>query len=59
MQRNWIGRSEGCEFSMMKDEGFTYSKASKEDFEKILEIREKTAPHAVHFTNEGFFVVKQ
>ncbi len=59
MQRNWIGRSEGCEFRMMKEDGFRYFPASGEDFQQILKIREKTAPHPVNFSNEGFFVVKQ
>jgi len=59
MQRNWIGKSEGCEFRMFKDEGFVYSRASKEDFERIIEIRKETGWHTVDFVQDDFFVAKQ
>ena len=59
MQRNWIGKSEGCEFRMLKDEGFRYSRATEADFERILEIRKETGFHTVDFLPEQFFVAKK
>jgi leucyl-tRNA synthetase len=59
MQRNWIGKSEGCEFRLMKEDGFRYSRATKEDFDEIIKIRKETDFHTVDFSQEQFFVAKK
>lgn len=58
MQRNWIGKSEGCEFEMKKVYSYEISFATEEEFHKIIQIKENAKENTYQFAQEQFVVMR-
>ena len=58
MQRNWIGKSEGCEFELRKSFSYQISPVTEEEFQQIIQIKENAKANTYQFAREQFVAMR-